>query len=530
MQDDPVTRRLRELESVTDAALAYLPLDGLLDQLLTRVAEILEVDTAAILLLEKEGRQLVARAAKGIEEEVSRGVRIPVGRGFAGRIASELRPIRILDIDQAEILNPLLREKGLRSLLGVPLLVEGSVIGVLHVGTLTRREFSDEDADLLQRAGDRAAVAIQSRLSEREHGLADALQRNLIPPLPDVPGVAIAGRYIPTASAQVGGDWYDAFPLPGGRLGVAIGDVVGRGFHASAIMSQLRSSLRAFALHDYSTSEVLELQSNLLRSLDPHGSATLMYLVVEPDTTAVKLASAGHLAPLIVPAASPPFFAELGPSVPLGTVRHPDYRESTLELADGATLVLYTDGLIERPGEHFDDGLGRLSSAAASAPGDTEALCDALVGALLGNGATQDDAALLVVRLQPLVGDFRLRLDADPDVIPAMRRVLGRWLREAGASEAEVDEVTLACSEASANAIEHAYAPGETGFELRGKRSHGDEVQVVVHDWGTWRDPRGVNRGRGLALMEALMDRVEIDARDDGTTVRLARRLHGESS
>jgi serine phosphatase RsbU (regulator of sigma subunit)/anti-sigma regulatory factor (Ser/Thr protein kinase) len=517
---------------VTDAALAYLPLDGLLNQLLTRVAEILDVDTAAILLLENEGRELVARAAKGIEEEVTRGVRIPVGRGFAGRIASELRPIRILDIEEAEILNPLLREKGLKSLLGVPLLVEGSVIGVLHVGTLARREFSDEDADLLQRAGDRAALAIQSRLSERERGLADALQRNLIPPLPDVPGVAVAGRYIPTASAQVGGDWYDAFPLPGGRLGVAIGDVVGRGFHASAIMSQLRSSLRAFALHDYSTSEVLELQSNLLRSLDPHGSATLMYLVVEPDTTTVKLASAGHPAPLIVPAGAPPFYAELGPSVPLGTVRYPDYRESTLELANGAGLLLYTDGLIERPGEHFDEGLGRLRSAAgsASASGDMEALCDALVGALLGDGATQDDAALLVLRLQPLVGDFRLRLDADPDVIPAMRRVLGRWLREAGASEAEVDEVTLACSEASANAIEHAYAPGETGFELRGKRSDVDEVQVAVHDWGSWRDPRGVNRGRGLALMEALMDRVEIDGGADGTTVRLARRLHGGSS
>ena len=530
MQGDPVSRRLHDLESVTDAALAYLPLDGLLDQLLARVAEILDVDTVAILLLENEGRELVARAAKGIEEEVTRGVRIPVGRGFAGRIASELRPIRILDIEDADIFNPLLREKGLTSLLGVPLLVEGSVIGVLHVGTLERREFSDEDADLLQRAGDRAAVALQSRLSERERGLADALQRNLIPPLPDVPGVAVAGRYMPAASAQVGGDWYDAFPLPGGRLGIAIGDVVGRGFHATALMGQLRSALRALALHDYSTSDVLELQSNLLRSLDAHGSATLMYLVVEPDTTTVRLASAGHPAPLIVPAGNQPFFAELGPSVPLGTVRYPDYRESTLELADGAALVLYTDGLIERPGEHFDEGLGRLSSAAASAPGEMEALCDAMLAELLGNGSTQDDAALLVVRLQPLVGDFRLRLDADPDVIPAMRRVLGRWLREAGASEGEVDEVTLACSEASANAIEHAYAPVETGFELRGERSGDDEVQLAVRDWGAWRDPRGVNRGRGLTLMEALMDRVEIDAGSEGTTVRLARRLQGDRS
>jgi hypothetical protein len=312
--------------------------------------------------------------------------------------------------------------------------------------------------------------------------------------LPDVPGVAFAGRYSPAASAQVGGDWYDAFPLPGGPLGIAIGDVVGRGFHAAAMMGQLRSSLRAFALHDYSTGEVLELQSNLLRSLDPHGSATLMYLVVEPDSTTVRLASAGHPAPLVVPAGTPPFFAELGPSVPLGTVRHPDYHESTLELASDAALVLYTDGLVERPGEHLDDGLRRLSSAAGSATGDPDALCDAIMDELLGGRATEDDAALMVVRLAPLAEDFRLRLEADPDVIPAMRRVLGRWLREAGASGREVVEVGLACSEASANAIEHAYAPGQTGFELRGERSDDGEVHLAVHDWGTWRDPRGVNR------------------------------------
>ena len=161
---------LQALQRVTDVALAHLSLDDLLTELLQRMTEILHSDTAAFLLLDEAANELVARAAKGIEEEVDQGVRIPVGRGFAGRIAAERRPIVIEDVDHADILNPILRERGIRSLLGVPLLVEGDVIGVLHVGTLTPRDRSrSEDAELLQLAGDRAAMAIaHARMYERE--------------------------------------------------------------------------------------------------------------------------------------------------------------------------------------------------------------------------------------------------------------------------------------------------------------------------------------------------------------------------
>ena len=121
---------------VTGPELAYFSLESLLEELLERVREILQADTAAILLLDRDREVLVARAARGIEEEVRTGVQIPVGRGFAGRIAAERRPIAIEDVDHADILNPLLRLRGIRSLLGVPLLVEGRVVGVMHVGTL----------------------------------------------------------------------------------------------------------------------------------------------------------------------------------------------------------------------------------------------------------------------------------------------------------------------------------------------------------------------------------------------------------
>ena len=153
--------RLRKLQALTDAALAHLELDALLPTLLLRTREVLEVDTCAVLLLDEETNELVARAAVGIEEEVERGVRIPVGRGFAGRVAADRRPVILDDVDHADVLNPILREKGIKSMLGVPLLVGGRVLGVLHVGALVHRVFDEDDVDLLQLVGDRAAIAIE---------------------------------------------------------------------------------------------------------------------------------------------------------------------------------------------------------------------------------------------------------------------------------------------------------------------------------------------------------------------------------
>src|SRR5215211_3816309 len=161
--------RLRRLQALTDAALTSLDLDELLAALLERSRDILEADTCAILLVHEARNELVARAAVGIEEEVAQGVRIPVGRGFAGRVAAERRPVILEDVDHADVLNPILREKGIKSLLGVPMLSRGKVIGVLHVGTMTRRQFTSEEAELLRLAAERAALGIEhARLFEAE--------------------------------------------------------------------------------------------------------------------------------------------------------------------------------------------------------------------------------------------------------------------------------------------------------------------------------------------------------------------------
>jgi anti-sigma regulatory factor (Ser/Thr protein kinase) len=522
--------RLSDLQSITDAALAYLPLEGLLDELLTRVVGILGVDTSAILLLEDDDNTLIPRAAKGLEEEVERGIRIPVGRGFAGRIAATRRPVRILNVAEADIYNPILRDKGLASLLGVPLLVEGGVLGVLHVGTLTERAFDDEDVELLQRAGDRAALAISSRLTERERGLADALQRSLMPRLPDVAAVSLAGRYLPAAAERLGGDWYDAFALTDGRLAMAIGDVVGRGFYAAAIMGQLRSGLRAYALDGMAPGEVLERLSRLLRQIEPGRTATVVYLVIDPHGGGLAVATAGHPPPLVQSPGEEPRLLDLPGSVPLGATRHVRYDDYELELDPGSVLVLYTDGLVERPGESLEDGLNRLIATVREGDDDLEHLGDRLVDVLLPDGPGADDAALLMARAMPLGDTLVARFPAEVESIPGLRRLLGRWLDEAGATQRDVDDLTLAAAEAAANAIEHAYGLAPGVVELHASTVDTEVVSVEISDFGNWRAPRGTHRGRGLLLMEGLTDAVEVVRTGEGTTVELTRRIGVEAS
>jgi GAF domain-containing protein len=165
------------LQALTDAALAHLDLDALLRALLERTKELVQADTCAFLLLDPDGDEVVATAALGIEEEVEQGVRIPLGRGFAGRVAAERRPIMLPDVDGADIFNPILREKGIKSLLGVPLIADNQLLGVLHVGTLTPREFDDHDRECLELAADRAAIAItHARLFEAERDARSQLE------------------------------------------------------------------------------------------------------------------------------------------------------------------------------------------------------------------------------------------------------------------------------------------------------------------------------------------------------------------
>jgi GAF domain-containing protein/anti-sigma regulatory factor (Ser/Thr protein kinase) len=516
---------VRALQQVTDATLSYLPVEELLEELLIRIRDILSADTAAILLLNDAGDTLIARAAKGIEEEVEQGVRIPIGKGFAGRVAAERRPVAIFDLDQYEVVNPILREKGIRSLLGVPLLVEGRVLGVLHVGTLSPRRFVAADHDLLQLAADRAALAIEHAQLYEHRRLAEALQRSLLPAtLPAVAGLELAARYLPAASAtSLGGDWYDVFRLSTGTIGVVIGDVVGRGLAAAAMMAQLRTALRAYAFDGHPPAEVVRRLNRLTGHLSAATMTTLTYAVLDPASHTSTIVSAGHLPPLLIDGSGHASYLPVDSDVALGVSRSARYREQQFEIPEGSTLVLFTDGAVEVRGESIDTGLERLRRVAEGEQA-IEDLCHNLAGGGLPNGEPADDVAVLVARLCPLGEHLETSWPAEPEALADVRHLLRRWLRRQGADDDETYDITVACQEACANAVEHAYAPGPAGFDLEVEHDAG-EIRLTVRDRGRWRDARGTHRGRGLPIMEALMDAVDIEHEAGGTAVRMRRVL-----
>src|ERR1700687_2550661 len=226
--------RLADLQTLTDTKLTPLDLGDLLDELLARVRDIISVDTAAVLLFEREADGLVARAACGIEDEGRQGVRVPVGIGFAGRIAATRQTVRLDRVDSTTVSNPILWEKGIKTMLGVPLLRGDELLGVLHVGRLDGRPFSDSDEVLLQVVGDRIAGAIQTRQLADERAATGLLERSLLPTkLPSCPGLTFATRYVGAEHMTIGGDWYDIFTVASGQLWIVIGDVARSGLDAA---------------------------------------------------------------------------------------------------------------------------------------------------------------------------------------------------------------------------------------------------------------------------------------------------------
>jgi PAS domain S-box-containing protein len=361
---------------------------------------------------------------------------------------------------------------------------------------------------------------------EREHTIAETLQRSLLPErLPRIEGLEIAARYLPAGhGAAVGGDWYDALERADGRVALVVGDVVGHGLRAAAIMGQLRNAFRAYGLAEVSPAEVMARVNRLVMSGEDDAMATALYLVLDRETGDVSFASAGHPPPLVL-SSDGATFLEGGRSVPVGAAEPGIFREATAVLPPGASLLLYTDGLVERRGAPLEDGLGELADAAGRGDGGLEGLCDSVLAGVLGQQVPTDDVALLAVRPRPVsTGSMKLSLAAEPESLGVLRRRLGRFLHAVGTSDHEAYEVMLTVCEAAGNAIEHAYGPADASFDVEVSFESGTLV-AVVRDRGSWRERRGTHRGRGLKIIEGLMDDVEVKAEPDGTVIRMRRRL-----
>jgi phosphoserine phosphatase RsbU/P len=396
---DSAEVRLQQFQAITDVALSHMDDEALLGELLERVREILHVDTAVVLLVDASGQRLVATAAKGIEEEVHQSVQVPVGRGFAGRVAAERRPVIIDHVDGTEVVNPLLVQRGIRSLLGAPLLIGGDLLGVLHVGTFTSRRFTEDDVRFLQLAADRAALAAHSFRARSERAAATALQRSLVPSaLPAIAGVEMAARYSP-GTAIVGGDWYDVFTLPSGELGIVMGDVAGQGMRAAVVMGRMRSALRAYALESDDPAEVLDKLDRKMQHFEPGIMATVLYAVCQPRLESMRIASAGHWPPVLAAPGHASALLDLPPDILIGIDEEPRRRSTRVPLPAEAVLCFYTDGLIDRPDTRIDANLARLCEAVRPESPDT--VCATVMAALVGRETVRDDIALLTLRRAP---------------------------------------------------------------------------------------------------------------------------------
>jgi PAS domain S-box-containing protein len=362
---------------------------------------------------------------------------------------------------------------------------------------------------------------------QREHTIAETLQRSLLPErLPRIEGLEIAARYLPASrGAAIGGDWYDALELPDGRVALVVGDVVGHGLRAAAVMGQLRNAFRAYGLAESSPAEVMARVNRLVMSAEDEVMATVLYLVLDRENGELTFASAGHPPPLLLETDGVRFL-EGGRAVPIGAVEPVLFREASAVLPDGAALLLYTDGLVERRDEPLEQRLDALADAAGAAEEGLEGLCDAVLADVIGpDRMPSDDVALLAVRPRPVASrSIRFTLPAEPESLAGLRRRVGRFLHAAGADDAETYEITLTICEAAGNAIEHAYGPGDATFDVEASLDS-DEVVATISDRGHWRERRGAHRGRGLNIIAGLMDDVQVSTEGDGTVVRMRRRL-----
>ena len=366
--------------------------------------------------------------------------------------------------------------------------------------------------------------AERERLLAAEREIAETLQRSLLPrALPEMERLAVAARYMPSAEhAQSGGDWYDLLPLEDSRVALVVGDVVGHGPAAAAVMGQLRSAVAAYLLDGHGPAAALERLDRFAARVADAGGSTCACLVLDASDGALTWATAGHPpAVLVEPDGTARLLTGAAGAV-LGLTPREPYREAHAVLPAGGSLVLYTDGLVERRGEVLDVGLGRLvraAGAAADLPPDD--LASALVGGSLGDHAPADDVALLVVRAVP--PPLLARLPAAPPSLAVMRRRVRHWAAAAGLAADTVDDLQLALGEAAANAVEHAYPAGTAAeFDVSLSRDRTGGVQVSVRDDGRWRPApadRGF-RGHGLRVLHELGQDLHIDRAPNGTRVR----------
>ncbi|HVW41423.1 MAG TPA: GAF domain-containing SpoIIE family protein phosphatase [Amycolatopsis sp.] len=394
---DPA-ERLRRFEAVTDTTLARLDLDQLLDELLERLQEALSVDTVAALYYDSRSASLIPIASVGGNESLRRRVRLSPRSGVAGRVFDEQRAVVVEQGSGDAVSRPMEWEKDMAVILGTPMLANGQLVGALLAGCRTPRTLAEHDVQLVQMVADRVGLAVQAQATNAELAAASTLQASLVPDtIPSVPGLRFAARYVAGAGIAVGGDWYDVFALPGGKVGIVMGDVAGHGLPASVVMGRLRSALRAYALDNGDPAVVLEKLDRKAIHFETGTMTTVLYAVADAAEGTLWMSSAGHLPPVLAALGRPPVFADILVDPPIGMVALDRPRQSMhMDVPVGSVCCFYTDGLIERRDRALDDGLEQLRTSVV--PDLPEAVCDTLMSLFVDEEPVDDDVAVLVLR------------------------------------------------------------------------------------------------------------------------------------
>ncbi|MDD4868339.1 MAG: SpoIIE family protein phosphatase, partial [Mycobacterium sp.] len=351
------------------------------------------------------------------------------------------------------------------------------------------------------------------------------LQRAMLPPIQPPPGFAV--RYESAVPPlEIGGDWYDVLPVGEHRIGVVVGDCVGRGLPAAAIMGQLRSSARALLINGAQPAVLLE-QLDSVAALIPNAYCTTVFLaIVDTESGIVEYSNAGHMPAMLAGPAPGTTLLTDASSVPLG-VRRGDPRPQGFQvLPTGSTLMLFTDGLVERKRESIDDGIGRaadvLVQTMARSP---DVIADAMLRELAPPGGYDDDVAMVIYQHQH--APLRLETPAIANQLAVARRRLTEWLRGAVTAEELRGDIVLVASEACTNCVQHAYRGRDVGTMRLEAEFVDHEIRLRISDCGSWRAPAANpgNSGRGLLLIRALSDSMEIDSTGSGTTVAVTFRI-----
>jgi PAS domain S-box-containing protein len=386
--------------------------------------------------------------------------------------------------------------------------------------------YTGDQANFLASIAERTGLLLGSaRLQEEEHQVALRLQQALLPDeLVQHSDVALGARYEAASEVlEVGGDWYETFVLPDGRIGVAVGDVVGHGLEAAATMGRLRAALVALTARADTPGQLLTELDHFARRPGGTPFATACCAVLDPETGDLQYASAGHPPMLVVSPDGATRWLEDGRSVPLAVGDAGDRPEASIRLEAGSLVLLYSDGLVERRRERFNRGLERLESLARDLRHmPVPVLCDRILAEMSAGSTYEDDVVILGLRFGPAGDDHLYRpLPARAGELAPLRAELRLWLEQRGVSAGPMGDVLIAVTEACANSIEHAYPPGEEGEVHVACSDTGEEIVVQVQDQGRWRPPaqHGRNRGRGTAMMRAVSQGFSRETGAGGTTV-----------